>query len=69
MKPDCMREKSNNKGLDVLKLTCAIAVMAIHSGLFCRLLYPWLYVAVPLFYLMSSYFFFQNKSMELMGLA
>lgn len=48
--------------LDVCKAILAIMVIAIHSTLFPNILMPWLYIAVPLYFLMSSYFFFYKKS-------
>lgn len=53
-------EKKNDSRYDVLKLVLSLFVVAIHSDLFPPLLYPWLRVAVPLFFMMSSYFLFDK---------
>lgn len=51
---------------DVAKLVLALMVLAIHSGVSCHIvgidiLWPWLRVAVPIFFIMSSYFFFSRN--------
>ena len=43
---------------DIVKFIMALMVVAIHSGLFPMALYPWLRLAVPMFFIISSYFFF-----------
>lgn len=43
---------------DILKLVLSIFVLAIHSILFPNYLYPWLRIAVPLFFVMTSYFLY-----------
>ena len=48
----------NNDLLDLVKLILAFMVVAIHTGLFDPVLYPWLRLAVPLFFIISSYLFF-----------
>ena len=48
----------NNDLLDLVKLILACMVVAIHTGLFDPVLYPWLRLAVPLFFIISSYLFF-----------
>ena len=45
---------------DLVKLGLAVMVLAIHAGLFPSVLYPWLRIAVPLFFLLSSYFLFSK---------
>ncbi len=52
--------KNNNAVVDVFRLILCIMVVAIHTGIFHDYLYPWLSLAVPLFFIMSAYFFF-NK--------
>ena len=50
-----------NKNLDILDLTkliLSIMIVAIHSSIFPFVLYPWLRIAVPLFFIISSYLFF-----------
>lgn len=50
----------NNDLLDLVKLILAFMVVAIHSGLLDPVLYPWLRLAVPLFFIISSYLFFMR---------
>lgn len=45
---------------DILKLCLALFVVAIHTNLFPMVLYPWLRIAVPMFFMLTSYFFFQK---------
>lgn len=51
---------------DVLKLLLAILIVAMHSGIFPRWLLPLPRLAVPLFFMMSSYLFFlkQKKAVD-----
>lgn len=49
----------NNSNFDILKFVLAIMVVCIHSTK-AIILFPWLRLAVPLFFITSSYFFF-NK--------
>lgn len=51
-------QKKNYDLLDLVKLILSFMVVAIHSGLFDPYLFPWLRLAVPMFFLISSYFFF-----------
>ena len=50
---------------DVMKLILVLMVAAIHCTLYPQILYPWLRLAVPLFFITSSYFFFKKQSMLL----
>lgn len=43
---------------DIVKFIMALMIVAIHSNLFPMVLYPWLRLAVPMFFIISSYFFF-----------
>lgn len=45
---------------DIIKFILSILVLAIHSSLYPMILYPWLRIAVPLFFIMSSYFLFSK---------
>ncbi len=45
---------------DLLKFFLSIFVIAIHANLFPYVLYPWLRIAVPLFFILSSYFLFSR---------
>ena len=52
-------QKSNaNSIIDVAKFILSLFVVAIHTGLFPEYLYPWLSMAVPIFFIISAYFFF-----------
>lgn len=46
--------------LDLVKLILSFMVVAIHTKLFDPFLYPWLRLAVPLFFMISSYLFFKK---------
>ena len=67
-------KSKNNDLLDLVKLILAFMVVAIHSGLLDPVLYPWLRLAVPLFFIISSYLFFvkvnscENKEDKLIAL-
>lgn len=52
--------KSYNSVFDIVKFILAIAVVAIHSQLLPGLLFPWLRLAVPMFFMISSYLFFDK---------
>lgn len=53
--------KSNRKtSLDILKCVLAIAIVAIHTQLYPHILYPWLRLAVPLFFVISSFLLFEK---------
>ena len=52
-----------NDFLDVMKFTLSLFVLAIHAGLTFRIgcvdfIWPWVRLAVPLFFVISSYIFF-----------
>ena len=54
---------TQKKGMDILdlvKLILSFMVVAIHTKLFDPFLYPWLRLAVPLFFMISSYLFFKK---------
>ena len=50
--------------IDAYKFVLSLCVVAIHAGLWPSVLYPWLRLAVPSFFLMSSYFFFCNPTSD-----
>ena len=55
------KKENNCEKYDIFDLTKYILsffIVAIHTGLFPKILYPWLRVAVPLFFVMSSYLLF-----------
>lgn len=47
--------KSRYDILDIAKFVLSIFVIAIHTNLFPFFLYPWLRLAIPLFFIISSY--------------
>ena len=53
-------KKQNNDLLDLLKFILSFVIVAIHTQLFDPYLYPWLRLAVPLFFIVSSYLFFSK---------
>ena len=55
-----MSQVKINSMFDITKLVLAIAIVLIHCNILPNILYPWLRIAVPLFFVISSYFFF-NK--------
>ena len=52
--------KKNIDILDLTKFILSLMIVAIHTGLFPSVLYPWLYLAVPLFFIISSYLLFSK---------
>lgn len=44
--------------LDLTKYILSFMIVAVHSGLLPNILYPWLRLAVPLFFIISSYILF-----------
>lgn len=51
--------------LDLLKLILSLFVVCIHTRLLPAVFHPWVRTAVPLFFLMSAYFFFHKlKSLK-----
>lgn len=52
--------QKNDAKYDVIKFILSVMVIAIHSVLYPMVLYPWLRIAVPLFFMMSSYFLFSK---------
>ena len=46
--------------IDVVKFILAILIMIIHSGIDKTVISPILRVAVPLFFIISAYFFFRK---------
>ena len=51
-------KKATNGSFDLLKFVLSIFVVAIHSSLLPNVVYPWVRLAVPLFFILTSYFFF-----------
>ena len=55
-------EMKGNAVFDYSKFILAIMVVAIHTRFLPKLLYPWLRLAVPLFFIMTGYFLFQKTA-------
>lgn len=49
---------------DIIKFVLSLFVLAIHTVVYPFALYPWLRIAVPLFFMMSSYFCFSKLKSE-----
>lgn len=61
-----MSQSNYNPTIDILKFVLSVFVVMIHSSFLDVYLYPWLRIAVPLFFIISSYFLFSklNKTTE-----
>ena len=53
-------KKENYDFLDLVKFILSLMIVAIHSSLFPMYLYPWLRIAIPIFFITSSYLFFKK---------
>ena len=53
-------KKPSDAKFDILKLVMSFFVVAIHMALLPEILYPWLRMAVPLFFIMTGFFFFKK---------
>ena len=59
----CMNRRDKyNPILDIVKFVMSILIVIIHTSFLHEKLYPWLRVAVPLFFMISSYLFFSKLS-------
>lgn len=47
--------ENRNKVLDIAKYLSSFMIVAIHCGLYPKVFYPWLRIAVPMFFMISSY--------------
>ena len=56
--------KKVNSVYDLLKIVLSIMIVLIHTKILPNILYPWLRIAVPLFFVMSSYFLFSKLNKE-----
>lgn len=45
---------------DILKFILSVCVVAIHTDLFPQILFPWLRIAVPLFFIITGMFLFEK---------
>ena len=59
-KSDFVSAVKHDSKYDIVKFILSLLVLAIHSTLYPMVLYPWLRIAVPLFFMMSSYFLFSK---------
>lgn len=57
---DSIPTTKNDAKYDLIKYFLSLLVLAIHTSLYPMVLYPWLRIAVPLFFIMSSYFVFSK---------
>lgn len=55
-----MLKSENYDIFDLVKLILSIMIVAIHTSLFPTILYPWLRLAVPLFFVISSFLLFSK---------
>ena len=55
-----LEKRRSNDIIDLVKLVLSFAIVALHTNLFDPYLYPWLRLAVPLFFMISAYFFFDK---------
>ena len=55
-----MKSKTNYDIFDITKLILSFMVVAIHVELYPMVLYPWLRLAVPLFFIISSFILFMK---------
>lgn len=59
-KPDSELRTKYDAKYDIAKFILSLLVLAIHANLYPMILYPWLRIAVPLFFTISSYFLFSK---------
>lgn len=52
--------KKTDSRYDVLKFVLALLIVALHTQLFPGIMKPWVRIAVPLFFMVSSFFFFRK---------
>lgn len=45
---------------DILKFLLALMIVVLHTGFYPAIFQPWVRLAVPVFFIMSSYFFFRK---------
>ena len=57
--PTTLQKKTDAK-YDILKFVLSLFILAIHAKVYPTVLFPWLRVAVPLFFMISSYFLFSK---------
>lgn len=60
MNQTSMQAVKTDSRFDVLKFAMAMMIVALHTMLWPDVLLPWLRIAVPVFFIISSYFFFKK---------
>ena len=60
MNTQCSKAKGNDF-IDLVKFILSILIVAMHTQLFCGVIYPVTRLAVPIFFTLSSYFFFSKQ--------
>lgn len=55
-----MEKLKNYDIFDLCKIFLSIMIVAIHTNILPEILYPWLRIAVPLFFVISSFFLFSK---------
>ena len=55
-----MQKIKNYDILDIVKFILSIMVVAIHTELFPTVLFPWLRIAIPLFFIISSFLLYEK---------
>lgn len=60
MNQTTMMPAKTDSRFDVIKFVMAMMIVALHTLLFPDILMPWLRIAVPVFFIISSYFFFKK---------
>lgn len=46
---------------DLAKFILSISIIALHTRVFSRIIFPWVRLSVPLFFMISSFLFFERK--------
>lgn len=59
-----MNHRQVDAKYDIVKLCLSLFIVAIHSNLWPMALYPWLRVAVPVFFMLSGYFLFSKLNTQ-----
>ena len=59
-----MNHRQVDAKYDILKLCLSLCIVAIHTNLWPMALYPWLRIAVPVFFMLSGYFLFSKLNTQ-----
>lgn len=54
------RATATDSRYDILKFLLALMIVVLHTGFYPAVFQPWVRLAVPVFFIMSSYFFFRK---------